>query len=89
MISSVGNDHLYEKHKAQIGDDVIAEMKVNCMRFRPLLDSCDDIVGTEFTQVAQYDPKGSIPDMLKSMMAKKQAAMADSIVAECRKFVGK
>lgn len=74
VVSSLGNEHLYEKYKADIPDgDVIATMFVNYMHFKPLLDSCDDVCGTEVTQVIKTDPNGDIINALKEKLVGYQA----------------
>ena len=50
IVSSEGNQALYDKYAENVGKDVIARMK-NCMKFSPLEDSCGDVIGTEVCQV--------------------------------------
>lgn len=79
MVSSKGNEHLLEKHKAELTDDIVAKLDVNCMRFAPKYDSCGDLIGTEISQIVQYDPCGDIPDILKSLMTKYQSSAIDQL----------
>ena len=73
MVSSRHNQHLLDANKATIGDDVVATLDVNYMRFSPKMDSCGDICGTEIKQVVITNPNGSLMDMLKTKLTKFQS----------------
>lgn len=79
MVSSRGNAHLFEKYQAQIADDVVAKLDVNCMRFEPKYDSCGDLIGTDISQIVQYDACGNIPDIFKSLLTKYQSNALDTM----------
>ena len=63
VLSTKGNEHLVEANQEKLGQDVVADLIVNCMFFKPLLDSCGDECGTEVTQVYSMNPKGSLPSI--------------------------
>ena len=66
LSSSEGNEHLESKYKDKIGDDVMAKVYVNYLKFESLRDNEDSVIGTKITQVVECCPGGSIPDMLKT-----------------------
>ena len=73
ILSSKGNEALQESHKELIeGSDVVAALNVNFFSFKPKLDSCGDLVGTELTQVYSFNPNGTIPSMAVDLLIKKQ-----------------
>ena len=47
MIGSArGNEDLVEKHKALIGEDVVADLEINMIKFSPKYDASGEEVGT-------------------------------------------
>ena len=47
MIGSArGNEDLVEKHKALIGEDVVADLEINMVKFSPKYDASGEEVGT-------------------------------------------
>ena len=46
--SAKGNEQLREKHKAVFGEDVLADLRINMMKFSPKYDASGELVGTEF-----------------------------------------
>ena len=86
VVTSLGNEHLAEKHKDKIGSgDVMATLTVNYMRFTPLLDSCDDVCGTEIKQVLKTNPNGDIISMLKEKLVAYQAKALLQFTEDIRK----
>ncbi len=75
--SAKGNESLREKHKAALGEDVVADLKINMMKFSPKFDASGELVGTEFQQVQAINPNGDLPDMLKTKMVE---GMSNAIV---------
>ena len=69
ITSARGNEHLVEKHKEILGEDVIAEYDISLIKFTPKYDASGEIVGTNIIQVVQTNPNGDIPDFVKEMTA--------------------
>ena len=49
LSSSEGNEHLESKYKDKIGDDVMAKVYVNYLKFESLRDNEDSVIGTKIT----------------------------------------
>ena len=88
IISSKGNKHLEDKLKDRIGNDVVATLDINFMKFSPKYDSCGDLIGTEISQVVSFDPAGDLPDILKTTLTKLQANAMVTISEHIRKTKG-
>ena len=72
--SSQGNEEFIEKYKDRIGDDVIAEQVVASSKLVPFDGGC------ELTQVIAMNTKGSIPDFVKGLLAKRSAKHSKFVV---------
>ncbi len=83
--SAKGNESLREKHKAALGDDVIAELRINMMKFSPKFDASGELVGTEFQQVQAMNPNGDLPDMMKTKMLEGTSNWIIQMAEEIRK----
>ena len=69
LICSLGNEHLLAKK--DIGSNVVSTLEMNYMHFAPMKDSCDEVCGTEITQVIRTNPNGDLMDALKTKLATK------------------
>ncbi len=69
ITSDRGNEHLVEKHKEIVGEDVIAKYDISLIKFTPKYDASGEVVGTDIIQVVQTNPNGDIPDFVKEMTA--------------------
>lgn len=86
MVSSRGNKHLLDLHKAKYtADEVIATLDVNSVHFTPKFDSCGDICGTEIKQLVMSNPNGDLIDALKTKLVAFQAQVILDITNEIRK----
>ena len=65
LMTSTGNEDLYEKHKDKIGSDVVAINHFNYTRLKEVDGGC------EVAMAASSDPAGSIPDMIKNKQVAK------------------
>lgn len=72
-LSTKGNEHLAEQYKDKFGKDVMADLHCNAMFFRPRLDACDDVCGTNIEQVYVMNPNGSLPGMVVDKLISKQS----------------
>ena len=75
IVSSQGNEHLLEKHKAKIGDNVIATIVINYMIFSPKYDSCGDLCGTDCKQIFMSNANGDLINAMKEKMVAAQSNM--------------
>ena len=64
LSTSKGNEELLAQHKEKFGDDVIANLSISFSSFKPKLDSCGELVGTDMIQVYSMDPAGKLPAMV-------------------------
>ena len=72
FLSSKGNEALAEQQKDRIGSDVVGTLHVNFFTFKPKMDSCGDVIGTDCIQVYSMNPNGSLPSMVVDKLVKKQ-----------------
>lgn len=84
MMSSVGNEGLYDKAAIEKAGDVIASLDVNYMHFSPLKDSCDDVCGTVCKQVVKTNPNGSLMDMLKTKLTQYQSKTLANVAKDIK-----
>merc|ERR1712127_195867 len=85
MMSSVGNEHLYDMDEVKKAGDVIATLDVNYMHFSPMRDSCDDICGTVCKQVVKTNPNGSLMDVLKKKLTQYQSKTLVNVAKDIKK----
>lgn len=81
VISSMGNGHLLEQKKAEMGSNVESTLDLNYMHFAPMKDSCDEVCGTEITQVVRTNPNGSLMDALKTKLSAAQSKTLRDVTA--------
>ena len=67
MHSSRGNDEIARANAAKIGKDVIGNMGITYMSWKPYEG------GIELQNLVEMDPAGSIPGFIKTKMAKRMA----------------
>lgn len=84
MMSSVGNEGLYDKAAIEKAGDVIASLDVNYMHFSPLKDSCDDVCGTVCKQVVKTNPNGSLMDILKTKLTQYQSKTLANVAKDIK-----
>ena len=65
MMSSKGNDHIVEKMKDKLGDDVISAVHFNYLRFERNFDACDEEIGTTIVQAASSNGNGNLLEKLR------------------------
>ena len=73
--SSRGNDFYYEKYRDQLGKDVVANHVISMTKMRDNEDGSADLA-----QVICVDPRGTIPDLAKKIVAKGQAMNAYHLI---------
>ena len=77
FVSGRGNEYLVEKYKKEVNKDIVTDYDMNGLRFSPLKNDKGEVIGTKLTQVIRYDPKGTIPAMVKSVLASQQKNAID------------
>ena len=73
IVSGWGNEFLEHKYAKLAGKNVIGTININYLGIRPYKNSYGEVVGTHIQQVQSINPNGSLPDMIKSKMAKRSA----------------
>lgn len=73
IASGWGNEFLAHKYAKLAGKDVIGTVNINYIGIRPYKNNYGDVIGTYVQQVSSINPNGSLPDILKSKMARKAA----------------
>ena len=71
LATSKGNEELVAQHKEKFADDVIANLSISFSSFKPKLDSCGEVVGTDMIQVYSMNPAGSLPSIVTDKLMQK------------------
>ena len=74
--SSRGNEHYYQKYRAQIGKDEVANHVISMTKMSPNPEDGSALL----SQVICVDPRGAIPDFVKKAVAKAQAMNAYNLI---------
>ena len=64
MLSSKGNSHIEQANAADLDSDVVGTLILNFFSFKPKLDSCGDLCGTEISHCYSMNPNGTLPTMI-------------------------
>ena len=64
---------------------MIADLRINMMKFSPKFDASGELVGTEFQQVQMLNPNGDLPDMLKTKFVEGLSNVINQMTEEIKK----
>ena len=76
MQTSLGNEKYAEEHQDLVKKDVISICHVAYVKYTPLADGS----GLAITAVICVDPAGSLPDFVKTQIAKSNGEMTTKMV---------